>query len=204
MSCASADVAAAALSRRAVLISEGRQISDQEGAPNFLTRTPEHGALQIILQHFKSNFRASAEWCRRLGQDGRKMLRSKRERVIQTLSYEAGGLAIATPLYMAVFRVNVWGSAGLMIALSVAVLIWTPIYNTVFDRLDLRFAQRIASDRPMLWRVVHAIGLEATTVFFTVPVVMLVGGARVCRSSDCRYRADPCLHDLRVSLSFGL
>ena len=104
------------------------------------------------------------------------MLRSKRERVIQTLSYEAGGLAIATPLYMAVFGVNVWGSAGLMIALSVAVLIWTPIYNTVFDRLDLRFAQRIASDRPMLWRVVHAIGLEATTVFFTVPVVMLVGG----------------------------
>ena len=69
------------------------------------------------------------------------MLRSKRERAIQTSSCEAGGLVIATPLYMAVFGVNVWGSAGLMIAFSVAVLIWTPIYNTVFDRLDLRFAQ---------------------------------------------------------------
>lgn len=104
------------------------------------------------------------------------MLRSRRERVIQTLSYEVGGLAIATPLYMVVFGENVWGSAGLMIALSIAVLVWTPIYNTAFDRLDLHFADRIASDRPTMWRVVHAIGLEATTVFLTVPIVMVVGG----------------------------
>ena len=104
------------------------------------------------------------------------MLRSRRERVIQTLSYEVGGLVIATPLYMLVFGENVWGSAGLMIALSIAVLVWTPIYNSAFDRLDLHYAKRIASDRPIAWRVVHAIGLEATTVFLTVPIVMVLGG----------------------------
>lgn len=103
-------------------------------------------------------------------------LRSPRERLIQTFAYEAGGLCLSVPLY-AVFGDGTTGEAfGLMLSLSITVLIWSPIHNTLFDLVEFRASGRLASDRPQRWRLVHAISHEATTLVVTLPILMGLGG----------------------------
>lgn len=102
-------------------------------------------------------------------------LRSPKERMIQTLAYEAGGLCLSVPL-VGLFGVGTTGEAfTLMLALSVAVMVWSPIHNTLFDWADLRLSGRLASDRPQGWRLVHAASHEATTVIVTLPILVWLG-----------------------------
>lgn len=106
-------------------------------------------------------------------------LRSPRERLVQTLSYEAGGLCLSVPLYV-LFGGGTAGEAfWLMLALSAAVMLWSPIHNTIFDWADLRLSGRVASDRPQSWRLVHAASHEATTVVVTLPILIWLGGLSV-------------------------
>ncbi|RYH96626.1 MAG: hypothetical protein EON48_18660 [Acetobacteraceae bacterium] len=103
-------------------------------------------------------------------------LRSPRERLLQTLAYEAGGLCLSVPLF-AFFGGTTAGQAlGLMLTLSAIVMVWSPLHNTVFDWVDLRHSGRIASDRPQRWRLVQAVSQEATSLCVTLPVVMGAGG----------------------------
>lgn len=103
-------------------------------------------------------------------------LRSPRERMIQTISYEVGGLCLSVPL-VALLGGGTTGEAfWLMLALSAAVLVWSPVHNTVFDWVDLRLSGRLASDRPQRWRLVHAASHEATTVVVTLPILIWLGG----------------------------
>jgi len=99
-------------------------------------------------------------------------LRSARERACQTLAYEIGGLAIAAPLYSLIFGGGAGEGFALVAALALAVMIWSPIHNTVFDWVEWRMTGRVASDRPHRWRVVHAITHEATSLVVTVPVIL--------------------------------
>ncbi len=103
-------------------------------------------------------------------------LRSLRERVIQSLWYEAGGLCLSVPGYLIYSGGTAGESMLLMSALSVAVLIWAPLHNTGFDWLDLRLTGRVASDRPGRLRLVHAISLETTVLVVTLPTMVVVGG----------------------------
>jgi uncharacterized membrane protein len=106
-------------------------------------------------------------------------LRSPRERAIQTVAYEAGGLCLSVPLVV-LFGGGTTGQAFvLMLALSAAVLVWSPIHNTVFDWIDFRLTGRLASDRPQRWRLVHAASHEASTVVMTLPILIWLGGLSV-------------------------
>lgn len=106
-------------------------------------------------------------------------LRSPRERAIQTIAYEVGGLCLSVPL-VAAFGGGTAGEAfGLMLALSGAVLFWSPLHNTVFDWLEFRLTRRLTSDRPQGWRLVHAASLESTTVVVTLPNLIWLGGLTV-------------------------
>jgi|LNFM01.1.fsa_nt_gb uncharacterized membrane protein len=102
-------------------------------------------------------------------------LRTARERVIQTLAYEAGGLAVATPLYALAFGIEAGESALVLAAVSVAMMIWSPIHNTLFDLVEWRMMRRVASDRPHSDRVLHAVSHEVTAAVVTVPILMLLG-----------------------------
>lgn len=99
-------------------------------------------------------------------------IRSRRERLIQTLWFEALGLAIVSPL----FAQFVGGSAGesllVLAALSAAVMGWSALYNSVFDWVEHRCTGRVASDRPHRLRLVHTIGHEATAVVVTWPLIV--------------------------------
>lgn len=103
-------------------------------------------------------------------------MRSWRERVIQTLSYELGALLIAAPLYQWVFSVSAGESLQLLVTLSVAVMLWSPLHNTVFDWLDARWFDRVASDRHGVSRWVHAFSHEISTLVVTLPLIVWIGG----------------------------
>lgn len=103
-------------------------------------------------------------------------LRSPRERALQTIAYEVGGLILAIPLYLVYTGGGTGEGALVMAALSVAVLIWSPLHNTAWDWLEWRRVRRLASDRPQRWRALHAVSHEATTVAVTLPILVWLGG----------------------------
>jgi uncharacterized membrane protein len=107
-------------------------------------------------------------------------LRSPRERIIQSLAYETCGLCFSIPLYLAYNGAAAGGdpagAAGLMMALSMAALIWAPLHNILFDLADLRMTGRCACARPLGWRLAHALSLEASTLTLTVPLLVVLGG----------------------------
>ncbi|MGQ0567489.1 MAG: PACE efflux transporter [Gemmobacter sp.] len=103
-------------------------------------------------------------------------LRSSRERLLQTVAFEAGGLALVVPLYAVATGAGSGESLALFVALSVAVMLWSPLFNTAFDLIDLRLTGRLASDRPHRLRLVHAVLHEVSTVVVTLPVIMVIGG----------------------------
>jgi uncharacterized membrane protein len=105
-------------------------------------------------------------------------LRSLRERVIQTLSYELGALLLVAPLYQWLFDASTGESLQLLVTLSVAVMLWSPIHNTLFDWLDARWFGRVASDRRGWSRWAHAFSHEISTLFVTLPLIMWIGGHR--------------------------
>ncbi len=103
-------------------------------------------------------------------------LRSPRERLMQTLMFEAGGLLICVPLYSLASGTGTREGAVLMTVLTLAVMIWSPLHNTIFDALDLRVTGRRASDRPARLRMVHAASHEISAVAVSLPILLTVGG----------------------------
>lgn len=99
-------------------------------------------------------------------------IRGLRERLIQTLCFEALGLAIVSPLLAFATRTSMGESLVVLVVLSIAVMAWSALYNTVFDLAERRFTGRVASDRPHRWRVAHAVALEVTAALVTWPLIV--------------------------------
>ena len=66
--------------------------------------------------------------------------------------------------------------SGFIAALSLIVIIWVPVYNTAFDRIEHLRTGRAASGLPDTLRVVHALCLEITAAAVTLPLIMAMGG----------------------------
>ena len=98
------------------------------------------------------------------------------ERAIQTVCYEFGGLLIVGPIWKFATGASATESAVLLICLSVAVMVWMAAYNTIFDVVEFRITGLVASVRPHRWRIVHALGLEASSLLVTWPLIALVTG----------------------------
>lgn len=102
------------------------------------------------------------------------MLRSGRERVLQTLSFEAGGLVLSVPAVAWASGEGAGASALLLSAMSLVVMLWSPLHNHLFDLAELRLARRVASARPHRWRAVHAASHEVTAIAATLPLTLTV------------------------------
>lgn len=98
-------------------------------------------------------------------------LRGTRERVIQTLWFEGLGLLLVAPAYALVSGSGAAASFGLLLVLSLLVSAWAAVYNTLFDVVERRRTGRVASDRPPALRTLHTIGLEASAVLLSCPVI---------------------------------
>ena len=103
-------------------------------------------------------------------------LRSTRERIIQTLWYEAIGLALSVPAFVMVFGGEAEHGFQLLAALALTCMLWSPLHNTGFDWIDLRLSGRTACQRPRGLRILHAISHEATSVMVTLPILIFFGG----------------------------
>ncbi len=114
-------------------------------------------------------------------------LRSPRERAFQTICFEAGGLIVAAPLYALVTGSTGDESLAVVLALSAAVMLWSPLHNTAWDWVEFRRTGRVASDRPQAQRVLHALSHEVTSLVVTLPLLMWMGG-----------------HDMRTALLLDL
>lgn len=99
-------------------------------------------------------------------------VRSRRERLVQTLWFEALGLLIVSPLLGWWAGTATVESIAVLLVLSAAMMAWAAIYNTVFDRVEARCTGRVASERPHRLRVVHAIGLEVSGALVTWPLIV--------------------------------
>lgn len=102
-------------------------------------------------------------------------LRTFRERILQTLAFEAGGIALVGPVYALVMGAGAPETLTILISLSVAAMLWSPLHNTAFDWVDLTLTGRVASDRPQGLRLVHAISHEVTVMVVTLPLLMVLG-----------------------------
>jgi S-adenosylmethionine decarboxylase len=103
-------------------------------------------------------------------------LRSWRERALQTLCFEVGGLVVASPIYSAFTGKGKEESILLVLILSIIVSLWAAFHNSVFDYIDIRLTGRIASDRPHKARIFQATSQELTSMLVTLPVIMVIGG----------------------------
>ncbi len=99
-------------------------------------------------------------------------IRSARERLIQTLCFEAGGLLLVAPLYALVAGAGAGESFLLIAVLALVVMGWSAVFNTVFDVTEHRLTGRVASERPQRLRVLHAGLHEASAVIVTWPVIV--------------------------------
>lgn len=105
-----------------------------------------------------------------------KGLRSPRERALQTLLFEATGLALMTPLFAWATGNGVERSLGTMAALSLAAGLWAALYNSGFDRLERQLTGRLASQRPHRLRLLHCLGFECSAVALTAPLLHGIAG----------------------------
>ncbi len=103
-------------------------------------------------------------------------LRSARERVLQTLWFEGLGLVIVAPLYGWVAGAGMAESFALIAAVSLAVMVWAALFNTVFDAIEWRLAGHVASDRPHRLRLLHAVLFETSAAVVTCPVIVWITG----------------------------
>ena len=103
-------------------------------------------------------------------------LRSRHERILQTVTFELLGLAIVVPTHALMSHTPADTSALLVVSLAVIAALWSTLFNTVSDWIDLALSGRVASDRPHWLRLVHAMLLELSALVVTVPVVMHLAG----------------------------
>jgi uncharacterized membrane protein len=104
------------------------------------------------------------------------MFRTPRERILQTCLFELGGLAVVTPAHALLFNAHPAESLALVALLSAVTLIWSPLHNAAFDRLEWRLAGRLASDRPQRLRLLHAISHEGSLTLISLPLIMALTG----------------------------
>lgn len=101
-------------------------------------------------------------------------LRDARERMLQAVCYEAGGIVLMTPLCSELALLEPGSSVVLLAGLSLAVMAWSVVFNAVFDRIELARTGRRASARPPRVRLVHALLFESTAVVVTCPIILVL------------------------------
>jgi uncharacterized membrane protein len=98
-------------------------------------------------------------------------IRTRRERLLQTIWFEGMGLVLITPLCSMLATEPFGESCALLMSLSIVVMIGSATFNNVFDRLELAITGRRASERPHGLRVAHAVLHEASATLLTCPVI---------------------------------
>lgn len=99
------------------------------------------------------------------------VIRTGADRLRYALLFE-GILIVLTGIAMSLLTDRSFvDTGGLAVVLSLIALAINFIYNYAFDRYDVRHG-RVPTERSRNWRIVHAVGFEATLVVVNLPVIV--------------------------------
>lgn len=98
-------------------------------------------------------------------------IRTRKERIIQTISFEVVGLIIFSPLLAYAASEDAAYSFALVGAMALAAMIVTAAFNTAFDVLEFKRLGTLASNRSFAGRAIHAVLLEVAIALATVPII---------------------------------
>jgi len=104
------------------------------------------------------------------------MQRSLGERFFQAVIYELFALVLFTPIYSFALNLPLGNSFKTLMMISVAVVIWVWIYNTIFDRILYAQLGLLAHEKTPRLRLFHAVLYEVTITFIAVPIIFLMSG----------------------------
>lgn len=99
------------------------------------------------------------------------VVRTGLDRLRYALLFEGILIVIFTLAMASLFSHGVLSMGTLSVILSLIALLINFVYNYVFDMFDVRHG-RIPTERSRNWRIVHAIGFEATLVLCNLPLLM--------------------------------
>lgn len=102
--------------------------------------------------------------------------RSLAGRLFQTLFFEALGLALVVPVYSLVFDLSGRQALAVMLAVTLAAMLWTALHHVLFDWFDWHLTRRLAGHRPLGLRVIQAVSQEVTSLSITLPMLIWLGG----------------------------
>lgn len=98
-----------------------------------------------------------------------------KERIFQAIIFESGAVALSWLLvkfvnYQPESQNNTPVVIAMLIGISLIAMLWTFIYNLIFDRFFTE--EKLA--RPVWLRGLHIVGFEGGLLCFTLPLVMWV------------------------------
>lgn len=99
------------------------------------------------------------------------VLRSGRDRLRYTLTFEASLMAMLIPVGTVFFDISLAEIGLLGVILSSKAMVLNLGYNWAFDRMDAK-AGRISSERSHFGRILHALGFELTLMTTSLPLLM--------------------------------
>lgn len=103
-------------------------------------------------------------------------IRDARERLRQTLCFEAGALLLVVPLFALSTGAGLGDSLILIAVLTLLMMGWSALFNAAFDIVEHRQSGRLASQRPQWLRLMHALLHEASAVVITCPTIVAMTG----------------------------
>lgn len=89
------------------------------------------------------------------------------ERIVHSILFELGAIVIGMVVLLVMGQEDMGHSALLVVLLSLSAVIWSFIYNWIFDQ----FAKGDRLARTTMTRVIHAIGMEGGLLIVTVPLI---------------------------------
>ena len=99
------------------------------------------------------------------------VIRTGLDRLRYALMFEGLLVAIFSVAMFLLFERGLLDMGAFSVTLSLIALAVNFIYNSVFDRIDVRYG-RVPTERSRGGRIVHAFGFEFTLVVVNLPIIM--------------------------------
>lgn len=99
------------------------------------------------------------------------VVRNGMDRLRYVIMFELLLVAGLVPLGALVFQQPIHNIGLLAAILSLKAMLVSLLYNWAFDQIDAR-AGRVSSQRSLIGRIVHAVGLEVWLVLTSMPIVI--------------------------------
>ncbi|WP_299065794.1 PACE efflux transporter [uncultured Psychrobacter sp.] len=98
-------------------------------------------------------------------------MRTKKDRIRHTLSFEIIGLLIFAPLASLVFGFELHTMGAIALVGSLVATVWNYFYNILFDKAMLKLRGRVQKTVPI--RVLHALLFEGGLLLLFLPFIAI-------------------------------